>query len=172
MIVLETERLTLRRLSADDDGPFVLELVNDPDWLRFIGDKGVRSLEDARTYILKGPVDMYERLGFGMYLTELKSDRTPIGICGLIKRDSLEDVDLGFAFLPTYRSRGYAYEAASAVVSYGQRAFSLKRLVAITSPDNEASARLLGKLGFVFKKPLALSGGADVVNLFSLSALP
>ena len=97
-MVLETARLRLRHLRADDS-QFILELVNDPDWLRFIGDRGVRTVEDARGYIEKGPMQMYSRLGFGLDLVELK-DGTPIGMCGLIKRATLHDVDIGFAFMP------------------------------------------------------------------------
>ncbi|AUB44101.1 Protein N-acetyltransferase, RimJ/RimL family (plasmid) [Nostoc flagelliforme CCNUN1] len=119
MRVLETERLVLRRLSVEDS-EFILEILNDPLWLRFIGDKGVRTLDDAREYILKNPVAMYERFGFGLYLVELKEKSVSIGICGLIKRDSLEDVDIGFAFLPKFRGKGYAYESASAVMMYGE----------------------------------------------------
>src|ERR1051325_3355107 len=113
MKVLETDRLILRHLTVEDS-EFILELLNDPSWLRFIGNRGVRTLDDARDYILKSFVAMYERLGFGLYLTELKSEGVPVGICGLIKRDSLEDVDIGFAFLPKFRGEGYAYESASA----------------------------------------------------------
>jgi RimJ/RimL family protein N-acetyltransferase len=154
--VIETDRLNLRRLS-DDDAEFILELLNDPSFLRFIGDKGVRTLDDARDYILNGPVDMYNRLGFGLYLTELKESGVPVGICGLIKRDSLEDVDIGFAFLPRFWAKGYAYESASAVMAYGKTVLGLKRIVAITSPDNYASGRLLEKLGLRFERMIQLS---------------
>src|SRR5262245_58073861 len=106
MKVLETDRLNLRRLSIDD-AEFILELLNEPSFLRFIGDKGVRTLDDARDYISNGPIDMYNRLGFGLYLTELKDGGVTIGICGLIKRDALEDVDIGFAFLPKLWAIGY-----------------------------------------------------------------
>src|SRR5215218_10903110 len=117
--VLSTERLVLRRLAAED-AEFILELMNDPDWLRFIGDRGIRTVEDARGYIATGPVDMYARLGFGLYAVELREDRTPIGICGLIRRDWLEDVDLGFAFLPHFRGAGYAHEAAAETLEYAR----------------------------------------------------
>ncbi len=163
--VIETDRLILRRLSTDD-AEFILELLNEPSFLRFIGDKGVRTLEDARNYILNGPVDMYNRLGFGLYLTELKEDGVPIGICGLIKRDSLEDVDIGFAFLPKFWAKGYAYEAASAVMAYGKNVLGFKRIVAITSPDNDASGRLLEKLGMRFERMIRLSKDADEVRLY------
>lgn len=166
MKVLETDRLTLRHLSTND-AEFILELLNEPSFLRFIGDKGVRTLADARDYILNGPVAMYNRLGFGLYLTELKEDGAPIGICGLIKRDALEDVDIGFAFLPKFWAKGYAYEAASAVMAYGKDILGLKRIVAITSPDNDASGKLLEKLGMRFERIIRLSEGAEEVRLFA-----
>jgi [ribosomal protein S5]-alanine N-acetyltransferase len=165
--VLETDRLILRRLTVEDDA-FILELVNDPLWLRFIGDRGVRTLEDARHYILKGPVAMYERVGFGLYLVERKSDGSSLGICGLIKRDALDDVDLGFAFLPEFRAQGYAYESAAAVLAYGQSVFHLKRIVAITSPDNDRSIQLLEKLGFTFEKMIQLPNDSEEVKLFAV----
>ncbi|MDT4969538.1 MAG: hypothetical protein QOJ64_4275 [Acidobacteriota bacterium] len=164
--VVETDRLILRRVVVEDS-EFILELLNDPSWVRYIGDKGLRTLDAARDYILKTLVAMYERLGFGLYLTALKDGGTPIGICGLIKRDSLEDVDIGFAFLPAFRRHGYAYESAAAVVEYGKRTFSLRRLVAITSPDNYGSARLLEKLGFSFERLVKLSGDSEEISLFA-----
>jgi len=163
--VLETDRLNLRWLSTDD-AEFILELLNEPSFLRFIGDKGVRTLDDARNYILNGPVDMYNRLGFGLYLTELKDGAVSLGICGLIKRDSLEDVDIGFAFLPKFWSKGYAYEAAAAVMTYGKTVLGVNRIVAITSPDNYASGRLLEKLGLRFERMIHLSQDAPEVRLF------
>jgi RimJ/RimL family protein N-acetyltransferase len=167
MKVLETERLILRRLRAEDAG-FILQLVNEPSWLRYIGDRGVRTLEDARRYILKGPVEMYERLGFGLYLVELKQDAVPIGMCGLLKRDTLKDVDIGFAFFPGFWGKGYAHEAAAAVLQYGRGVLGLKRIVAITSPDNHSSIRLLEKLGLKFEQMLRLTEGEPEVKLFAL----
>src|SRR5262249_12566751 len=169
--VLRTRRLVLRRLSIDD-APFILELVNEPSWLRFIGDKGVRTLEDAQNYIRQGPIDMYERLGFGMYLTELKTDGTPIGICGLIKRDALEDVDVGFANLPRFWGKGYAYEAASAVMNYGKKVIGLKRIVAVTAPGNAPSVRLLEKLGLRFERRVRLAEDGPEVELFGSPSPP
>jgi len=167
--VLETDRLLLRRLVADD-ATFILELLNDPAWLQFIGDFGVRTLADARNYILNGPVAMYARLGFGLYLVALKESGIPIGMCGLIKRDSLEDVDIGFAFLPKFRSQGYAYEAASAVLAYGQQTHGLKRIVAITSLDNQRSARLLEKLGLQFERQVQFAPDSqEQVRLFGIN---
>jgi RimJ/RimL family protein N-acetyltransferase len=164
--VLETDRLNLRWLSTDD-AEFILDLLNEPSFLQFIGDKGVRTIDDARDYILNGPVDMYNRLGFGLYLTELKDGGVAIGICGLIKRDALEDVDIGFAFLPKFWGRGYAYESAAAVMAYGKTVLGLNRIVAITSPDNYASGRLLEKLGLRFERMIRLSKDASGVRLFT-----
>lgn len=166
---METGRLVLRRLVLDD-APFILELVNDPAWLQFIGDRGVRTLDDARTYIAEGPLAMYGRFGFGLYLVMLKDPRTPIGLCGLIKRDGLDDVDLGFAFLPAFREQGYACEAASAVVAHGRRDLGLERIVAITSTDNDRSERVLARVGLVFRKVVQLKGSAEQVKLFRTEA--
>jgi [ribosomal protein S5]-alanine N-acetyltransferase len=166
MKILETDRLILRRATVEDSA-FILELLNEPSWLRFIGDKGVRTLDDARDYILKSLVAMYERFGFGLLLTELKDGGIPIGICGLIKRDSLEDVDIGFAFLPKFWGQGYAYESASAVMRYGKASFGLDRIVAIITPDNHDSARLLGKLGFEFERMVRLTEDSAEVSLFA-----
>jgi RimJ/RimL family protein N-acetyltransferase len=168
MIVIETERLRLRKLSIGD-AEFVLELLNEPSFLRYIGDKGVRNLDDARQYILNGPVASYERNGFGLYLVELKENGTPIGISGLVKRDTLPDPDIGFAFLPAYWSKGFAVESAVAVMNYAREALGLTRIVAITSLDNEASAKLLGKIGLRFERIIKLSEDAEEVKLFTNS---
>jgi RimJ/RimL family protein N-acetyltransferase len=165
-VVLETDRLILRKLTFSD-APFILALLNDPSWLRFIGDKGVRTLEDARDYIRNGPMAMYAREGFGLYLTELKRSHVPVGMCGLIKRPSLEDVDIGFAFLPDHRRQGYAHEAASAVLECGKTVFGLKRVVAITALDNAGSSRLLAKLGMKPEKTVKLDGHDHEVTLYA-----
>jgi RimJ/RimL family protein N-acetyltransferase len=166
VIVLETDRLVLRRLELSD-AAFILELLNDPSFLRFIGDKGVRSLEDACEYLRTGPIASYERFGFGLYLTERREDGVPMGICGLLKRDSLNDVDVGFAFLPRYWAKGYAFESASAVLAHGRTAFGLGRIVAITSSDNTASMCLLEKLGLKFESMVRLSEDRPEVRLFA-----
>ena len=165
MSVIETERLVLRRLSPDD-AEFIVELLNQPSFLRYIGDKEVRNNEDAVRYIQNGPVASYERFGFGLYLVELRETEVPIGICGLLKRDSLPDVDVGFAFLPDYWSLGYAFESAAAVMTYGREVLGLRRIVAITSLDNDASIRLLEKLGLRFERLLKLSEDQAEVRLF------
>lgn len=168
MIVIETERLTLRQLTSDD-APFILQLLNDPAWLRFIGDRGVRTVEEAERYILTGPVAMYERLGFGLYMTERKSDRVPMGICGLIKRDGLADIDIGFAFLPRFCGCGYGYEAALATMAYGKSTLRLKRIVGITSPDNLSSITLLEKIGLKYECMVRFPKSDDDTMLFAWS---
>lgn len=169
MIVLETERLILRRLELGD-AEFILGLLNDPSFLRFIGDKKVRTLDDAREYISSGPIASYERHGFGLYLTERREDGVPIGICGLLKRESLKDVDVGFAFLPPFWSKGYAFESASAVMAHARSVLGLSRVVAITSPDNDPSIRLLTKLGMKFESMVRLSEEGPEVRLFATEA--
>lgn len=156
MRIIETERLTLSRLTPDD-APFILELVNEPGWLRYIGDKGVHDMEGARGYIQNGPMDMYARLGFGLYRVELKTGGTPIGICGLIKRDTLQDVDIGFALLARFHGKGFALEAARATLEHARRDHGLTRVVAITAPDNQGSIRLLEKLGMRYQETLRLT---------------
>jgi len=156
MQVIETERLTLRWLT-EGDAPFICELLNDPGWRRFISDKGPRSLEDARLYIVNGPLVMYREAGFGLYLTVRRSDHRPIGLCGLIKRKTLADVDLGFAFAPEFLGQGYAYEAASATLKLGWDKFALQRIVAITAPDNAACIKLLTRIGMQFEKMAKLA---------------
>lgn len=167
----ETERLLLCWLEASDAG-FVLKLLNDPDWLRYIGDRGVRTVEDARNYIATGPRELYARLGFGLYRVELKESGAGVGICGLIQRDWLQDVDLGFAFLPHGRGQGYAFEAASATLNYAQRAFGLTRVVAIVAPDNRASMRLLARLGFQFERTVRPPGETQDICLMALASRP
>jgi RimJ/RimL family protein N-acetyltransferase len=166
MIVLETDRLVLRRLSAHD-ADFILQLLNEPSFLRFIGDRGVRTLDDARAYIAKGPVDSYTRHGFGLCLVSRKDDGAPIGMCGLLKRDTLQDVDVGFAFLPQFWGNGYAFESAAAVLSYGRDVLGLGRIVAITSPDNDGSIRVLEKLGMQFEGMIQLADSEPEVKLFA-----
>jgi len=167
MHVLDTDRLILRRLTLND-AEFIYRLVNDPSWLRFIGDKNVHDLDGARRYLREGPLDMYERFGFGMYRVEERASGTPVGMCGLIKRDTLPEADVGYAFLPEFRGKGYAFEAASAVLGYGHRVFGMKRILAIVSPDNAGSIRVLEKAGMTFERELEIRPG-DLVKLFAWS---
>jgi RimJ/RimL family protein N-acetyltransferase len=128
------------------DAAFILQLLNEPGWLEYIGDKGVHTMEDAVHYINNGPRTMYERVGFGLFLVELKGNQTPIGLCGLIKRDGLDDVDIGYALLADFHNRGFAFEAAEGTLKYAKE-IGLKRLIAITTKDNHSSVKLLEKLG-------------------------
>jgi RimJ/RimL family protein N-acetyltransferase len=166
--ILATDRLRLRRLVLDD-APFILRLVNEPSWLEFIGDKNVRNVDDARAYLAQGPLDMYAKLGFGLYLVELQDGGTPIGICGLIKRESLADVDIGFAYLPEFQGKGYAHEAARAVLAHARKDHALTRVVAITSPRNRSSIRLLEKLGMKLERELDLPRDGGTSLLFGRS---
>jgi [ribosomal protein S5]-alanine N-acetyltransferase len=166
--VIETERLRLRRLSVDD-APFILALLNEPSFLRFVGDKGVRTLDDARTYIAT-QVASYERFGFGLYLTERKTDGAALGICGLVKRDTLNDVDVGFAFAPQFWSQGYGAESATAILAHATNVLKLPRVVAITNPDNTASMKLLDKIGLRFLRTTRLSPDGPELKLFSTDA--
>jgi RimJ/RimL family protein N-acetyltransferase len=165
--VLETQRLMLRRLSCLD-AAFMLELLNDPAFIENVGDKGVRTEADAARYIAQGAEASYERFGFGMWLVALKDGGSPVGICGLVRRDELPHADLGFAFLPRHRSLGYAHESAAAVMRHARSALALGRLLAVVVPGNVASRRLLGKLGFHETRP----GADDSAALMVLASDP
>jgi len=164
-VTLQTPRLRLREL-APSDAPFILTLLNDPSFLQNIGDRGVRSLDDARAYIENGPMASYARYGFGLHLVELDRSAESIGICGVLQRDTLPDPDLGFAFLPAYRRQGYAFESASAMRHYVRANLGVGRLLAIVSPANSASIRLLEKLGFRFERMARLADDAPEVKVF------
>ena len=167
--VLETQRLFLRRFSLED-AAFVLELVNDPAWLEHIGDRNVRTLEDARAYLHRGALAMYESVGFGMYVVSLKNSGESIGTCGLIKRDALDDIDIGFAFLPQFRGRGFALESAAAVLEHGKRTLGLKRIVAIVSAANHRSIRILERIGLQFERMLRLPAEDEEIALYAYQA--
>ena len=166
VIVHETPRLRLRELTAGD-AAFVLELVNEPAWLRFIGDRNVHSLEDAQGYIERGPAASYARHGFGLWAVEPLAGGAPLGICGLVRRESLPHADLGFAFLARHWGRGYAREAAAAVVELARERFRLTRLLALTDPQNTASQQVLERAGFHFEKPLAFAETGETLSLFA-----
>jgi RimJ/RimL family protein N-acetyltransferase len=164
--VLETERLQLRRLTLDD-AAFLIDVFGDPAFKRFVGDRKIRTIDQARGFIEKGPFESYRRFGFGHYVVELKGSGTPIGICGYVKRDTLPDVDIGFSLLPQFRSQGYAFEAASAVMAHGRDTLGFRRIVAIASPDNDPSIRLLGRLGLSYEGRVKLGSKGDELNLYS-----
>lgn len=161
-IVAETARLVLSRLTTDDSA-FVLELVNEPSWLRFIGDRNVHSLDEAAGYLARGPLASYEANGFGLYLVCVKESGEPAGMCGLIRRDALPHPDIGFAFSPRHWGRGYAHEAAAAVMEHA-RELGIATVLAIVNPDNERSIALLGKLGMRLQGTTRMPGeSADVL---------
>lgn len=167
MTVLETERLRLTRLSYDHCD-FIFELVNEPSFKRFIGDKDVRSLEDAQRYLREGPIGSYERFGYGLFLVNVKDTGLPAGICGLVKREEFDDPDLGFAFLERYRRNGYASESARAVLEYGFDDLGLGRIIAMADPDNAPSVKLLEILGFAYERKVRMPDDDHDINLFSL----
>jgi RimJ/RimL family protein N-acetyltransferase len=170
MNIVSSDRLQLREIELHDD-EFILRLLNEAAFLRFIGDKGVRNLADAREYILKGPMESYRRFGFGLYLTCLGASGVPIGICGLVKREELPDVDLGFALLSHYWSQGYAAEAAAAVLAYGMEQLKVPRIVAITSPDNLGSIAVLEKIGLKFERMVSVSDVGPELKLFGPASI-
>jgi ribosomal-protein-alanine N-acetyltransferase len=165
-LVHETARVRLRELT-DGDAAFILELVNEPAWLRFIGDRNVHSLEDARGYIARGPVASYAKHGFGLWAVDLRETGEPLGMCGLIRRESLPHVDLGFAFLARHRGLGYARESAAAAVALAQGRFGLPRLLAITDPDNTASRAVLERVGFTFEREFTWSENGKSQALYA-----
>ena len=167
-IVLQTERLRIRHMTTSD-AAFMLEMLNDEAWLRCIGDRGVRTLIDARRYILDGPVEMVGRLGFGFHVVESKESGCPIGVAGLARRDFLDDDDIGYAFLPAYRGQGYAFEAAGAVLAHAEQDLGLKRIVATVRAGNAASIALLHKLGLRFERTIAHPDGTRDLQLFAIA---
>jgi RimJ/RimL family protein N-acetyltransferase len=152
MIIAETNRLIISKFTLKD-ATFFLELVNSPNWIKFIGDRKTRTVQDAEKRIKEGHLESYKTNGFGFYKLLLKPENNkPIGTCGLIKRDTLEDVDIGFAMLPDYEGIGLGKEASVEVIKLAKNLFKLKKLVAITNPDNKNSIKLVEKLGFTYEK--------------------
>ena len=166
MKILETERTILREVT-ENDAEFILDLLNQPSFIRYIGDRNVRNVTQARDYIESRFRESYKKFGFGLWAVELKEMNAPIGICGFVKRDSLPDADIGFAFLPQFEKKGYAFESAAAAMKYGRDVLGLKRVVAITSQDNESSGRLLEKIRFKFESLIKLPHDDEELKLFS-----
>lgn len=164
---LETERLSIRRFALSD-AAFILKLLNQQSFIDNIRDSNVRSITDAENYIQKSCLSAYEKHNFGLLCVCLK-DGTPIGMNGLIRRDTLPDVDIGFAFLDQYMGKGYAMESSLAVLAEGFEKFNLKRIVAITSPKNQSSMNVLERLGFTFDKMIEITEGVPL-RLFSKTA--
>jgi ribosomal-protein-alanine N-acetyltransferase len=169
--VIETERLLLRRLTAAD-APFILTLLTDADFLAQVGDRGVHNLEDARRYVREGPGASYARYGFGLNAIQLKRTSAAVGLCGLLRRDSHPDVEIGFALLPQARGQGLALEAAAATLSWGLNTLALKRVVALTAPDNAGSIRILERIGLHFERMVQYSADGHDSRLFVLENSP
>lgn len=165
--VIKTQRLTISRLTLFD-AAFIYDLVNQPSWLKFIGDKGVNSLQDAETYI-QSIFDMYQKHGFGLYRVEISANGEAIGICGLVKRKSLQDFDIGFALISQYEGNGYAFESASAILLLAKDTFKLSRISAICTPDNHSSIKLIKSLGFHLKTSTSFDPNEKPVKLFTLT---
>ena len=166
--MLETDRLLIDRFTVDD-APFLLDLLNMPAWIEFIGDRGVRTLDDARQFIVNYALKNYEQLGFGPYVVRLKSSREPVGLCGLYKRPMLDDLDIGFAFLSDSAGKGYGYESASALIGYGRDVLGLERITGITKPHNYPSIRLLQKLGMQLERTIPFNPTGPENLLFGMN---
>ena len=150
------------------DAPFILTLLNEPTFIKNIGDRHVRTLDAAQAYIQDGPMASYERCGFGLWMVELNDDGRKIGMCGLLKRDMLDDVEIGFAYLPAYQLKGYGFEAAAAVLDHARDVLHLSRVIAIVNPNNDASARLLEKLGMRFERMVQPFQEEGPLRLFAI----
>lgn len=146
MIVCETPRLRIRHFTLDD-ASFILRLLNEPSFIENITDKGVRTLDGARGYLRDGPLASYAKFGLGLNQVESKDGATPIGMCGMLKRDNLEHPDIGYALLPEFHGQGYALEAAQGVMTAYRRDHARGRILAIVKPENSRSIHLLEKLG-------------------------
>lgn len=166
MVIAETSRLRIRHLLAAD-AAFICQLLNEPSFIENIADKGVRTELDALHYMAEGPVKSYQQHGYGMFLVESNASRQPLGLCGLLFRDFLQETDIGFAFLPQYWGQGYAYEAAAAVMHFGYSKLNLKRIVGLTSAGNITSVKLLNRLGLRFEKMVLMSPSKEYVQLYS-----
>ena len=164
-IIAATSRLALREMDSAVDAEFIFRLLNTPKFLKYIGDRGIRSADEAVEFIENRYRQSYRDHGFGLYTVELISNRAQIGICGFVRRDTLPEADIGFAFLPEFEGNGYGREAAAATLKFGREKLGLTRILAITSPDNDASVRLIEKLGFTFER--LIENGGETVKLFA-----
>lgn len=164
-MILETERLLLRKLTLED-APFIFALVNSSNWLKFIGDKQVKTLKDAEAYIQEKMLDHYAKFGFGFYLVLQKKTHEPIGITGFIKRPSLEHVEVGFAFLPDFEGKGYAFESTHAAMGFGKNTLKIAPIVAITHPENTRSQKLLINIGLQFEGMIQPEGFKEECSYF------
>ena len=164
---LETDRLVLTRLTLED-APLMLSVWNDPAFIRYVGDRGIRTLAEARSALRDGALKLYADYGYGPYRMCRKTDGDSVGICGLFRRDGLEDTDIGFSTLPHYCGQGFGYEAACAVIEHARVDARLSRLTALVSPENAASVRLIEKLGLIFEKMIRMPGEDSDVCLYAM----
>ncbi|AOW20481.1 GNAT family N-acetyltransferase [Urechidicola croceus] len=164
-MLLETERLIISKMTVEY-APFILELLNDPDYIRFIGDKKVKTLKEAEKHIIEKYLENYNNQKIGFYLVSLKKDKTPIGTSGLVDREGLDCHDIGFAYLPKFRGKGYAYEAAKKILDYATNELKLNPIAAITTKDNIKSANLLERLGLKFEKLILIPNDSEELRLF------
>ena len=165
--VLTSERLQIRPFTFDD-ASFIIELLNDKDFIKHIQDRGVRSLEDARAYLTDGPMASYQRFGFGLCCVVEQSSQASVGMCGILKRETLPVPDIGYAFLPGARGKGYAYEAGAEVVRHARSTLKLERILAVTSKSNIASQKLLEKLGFQFMELAQFEPESEAIPCYEL----
>lgn len=165
--ILRTKRLLIRMLNLDD-AHFLVQLLNSPGWLEFIGDRDVKTEDDVKVYLQNGPFVSYEKFGYGLYLVSLLETGKPIGLCGILKRENLDHPDLGFAFLPEFIGKGYAYEAAKGVIQFAGERLKIKTLLAITLPENTSSIRLLEKVGMKYASVVKSPDGKDNLSLYKL----
>jgi RimJ/RimL family protein N-acetyltransferase len=163
--ILETERLRLRLFQLDD-AAFIIELLNSPGWLEYIGDRNIKTYEQAKNYLENGPLKSYKQNGFGLCMVQTK-EGAPIGMSGILRRDNLEHPDIGFALLPEYQSQGYAFEIADAVLKYGKSDLQISTIFAITLPRNLKSIRLLERIGLRFVKPISFAPSDEELSLYS-----
>jgi len=163
--ILETGRLSLREFNTID-AAFIIQLLNSEGWLKFIGDRHIKTLEQAENYLTNGPMKSYSVNGFGLSMVELKNTHTPIGMCGIIKRDNLPDIDIGFAFLEEFMGNGYAFEIAQATINFAKENLQKETILAITIPTNVRSINLLKKIGMKFEKNFSFEGSTEELMLF------
>ncbi|MFD1739205.1 GNAT family N-acetyltransferase [Bacillus salitolerans] len=167
MKILETDRLLLR-WATEEDAAFILHLLNDPSWIEHLGDRGIKTIEQAKEYISSVLLGMYRKFGLGLYIVERKKENIPIGICGLIKRESLEDIDIGFAFSSDHQRNGYGFEAALATLKYARDHLGLQKIVAITSMKNTNSSKLLCKIGMEYERMVLLPHDKEELRLYKI----
>jgi len=167
MNIMETERLLIKKL-CPEDAPFIIDLVNSPGWLAYIGDRNIKTVDKAEKYLIGGPIESYSENGFGLWLVLLKEGNTKIGMCGLLKRNYLSHPDLGFAFLPEFMGKGYAVESALSVITYANEQLGIRQILAIVMPQNHRSIRLLEKIGMNFKDTIEVPPDKEVLSLYEI----